>query len=59
MPTKSKSLMLTVPEDIAAAAADMKQKQFMNKSYAELYRYLIRRGLDSLKTEPPPMEDPR
>ena len=59
MATERKSLMLTVPDDIAAAAADVKRTKFTDKSYAEMYRYLIRLGLDSLKAEPPSMEKSR
>lgn len=59
MATKSKSLMLTVPDDIAADAADVKRTKFIDKSYSEMYRYLIRRGLDSLKAEPPSIKNSR
>lgn len=53
MATKNKSLMLTVPDDIASAVADIKRTKFIDKSYAEMYRYLIRMGLDSVKKDPP------
>lgn len=49
MPTNRKRFMLTVPDDIAADAADVKRDLFYDKPYSEMYRQLIRMGLDSLK----------
>lgn len=59
MATKRKSLMLTVPDDIAAAVADVKRTKFIDKSYSEMYRYLIRKGLDSLKADPTSIKNSR
>lgn len=56
METENKRFMLTLPDDIAADVADIKRVNFFDKSYSEMYRYLIRRGLDSLKVESPPIE---
>lgn len=51
MPTKDKRFMLTVPEDIEADAAVVKRELFYDKPYSEMYRQLIRMGLDALKAE--------
>lgn len=51
MSTKNKRFMLTVPDDIEADAAEVKRSLFYDKPYAEMYRYLIRMGLNSLKAE--------
>lgn len=49
MSTKNKRFMLTVPDDIEVDAAEVKRDLFYDKPYSEMYRQLIRMGLDSLK----------
>lgn len=56
METNSISFMFTLPDDMAADVADIKRLMFTDISYAEMYRYLIRLGLDSHKAEPQPIE---
>lgn len=58
MEMKKRCLTLTLPDDIAADIADIKRVKFTDKSYSEMYRYLIRLGLDSLKSETPPIKRP-
>lgn len=53
MPVQNKRFMITVPRDIEVDVADVKKNLFCDKTYSEIYRYLIRRGLDALKTESP------
>lgn len=49
--TKKRRFILSVPSDIEADIADMKQTLFQDMSYSEMYRVLIRTGLDALKKE--------
>ncbi len=49
MSTKNKRFMLTLPDDIEVDAAEVKRDLFYDKPYSEMYRQLIRMGLDSLK----------
>ncbi|MCI8810088.1 MAG: hypothetical protein HFF84_08160 [Oscillibacter sp.] len=49
MPAKNKRFMLTVPDDIEVDVAQIKRDLFYDKPYSEMYRQLIRIGLDSLK----------
>lgn len=51
MATKKKRFMLTVPDDIEADADVIKRELFYDKPYSEMYRQLIRIGLDVLKAE--------
>lgn len=51
MSTQKRRFMLTVTADIEEEAAIAKREQFYDKPYSEMYRYLIRLGLDSLKAE--------
>ncbi|MDO5547660.1 MAG: hypothetical protein Q4F79_04155 [Eubacteriales bacterium] len=57
MTTKNKRFMLTVPDDIEADVARVKRELFHDKSYSEMYRQLIRMGLDALKAEKVTKED--
>ena len=50
MSPKSKRLSLTMPDHLVADAATIKQLAFNHQSNAEMYRQLIRLGLDTLKT---------
>ena len=52
MPTQNKRFMLSVPSDVETDAAEVKRRLFYDKPYSEMYRYLIRKGLDAIKTEP-------
>lgn len=45
-----KRLCLTLPASMAADTAAMKQQLFNHQSNAEMYRQLIRFGLDTLKS---------
>lgn len=49
MGTKMKRFMLTVPEDLEQKAKELKKEIFFDQSYAEVYRYLIRKGVESLE----------
>lgn len=51
MDTKKKRFMVTIPSDVAIDVADVKQNLFHDKPYSEMYRELIRAGLDALKAE--------
>lgn len=50
MTTKNRRFTLNMPDDIEADAAEIKHHLFYDKPYSEMYRQLIRMGLDSLKT---------
>lgn len=41
--------MLSVPEDMAERVDELKKTVFYNRSYAEMFRYLIRLGLDEVQ----------
>lgn len=49
MDTKKKRYMLTVPSDMEEDIAVVKQELFQDKPYSEMYRQLIRIGLDIMK----------
>ena len=49
MAAKNKRFMLSVPDDIEEEAAKIKRELFYDKPYSEMYRRLIRIGLDALK----------
>lgn len=51
MTMKNKRFILTVPDDIQMDVADIKRELFFDESYSEMYRQLIRMGLDALKAE--------
>lgn len=44
--TKKKRLMLTLDEDIVTAAEKLKKEVFYNESWSELYRCLLRKGME-------------
>ena len=46
---KKVRLTLTVPEEMAEAAEKLKNEIFYNKSYAEVYRELIKIGLKEME----------
>ena len=51
MAVKKKRFMLTVPEDVEADAAMVKRELFYDRPYSEMYRQLIRMGLDVMKAQ--------
>lgn len=51
MAVKKRRFMLTVPEDVETDAAMVKRELFCDKPYSEMYRQLIRMGLDVTKAE--------
>ena len=51
MTVKKKRFMLTVPEDVEADAAMVKRELFYDRPYSEMYRQLIRMGLDVMKAQ--------
>ena len=51
MAVKKKRFMLTVPEDVEADAAMVKRELFYDRPYSEMYRQLIRLGLDVMKAQ--------
>ena len=42
-------LMVSIPTDVKSEIDAMKQQDFYDKSYAELYRHIIRMGLTKMK----------
>ena len=48
---KKVRLTLTVPEEMAEADEKLKNENFYNKSYAEIYRELIKIGLKEISKE--------
>lgn len=53
MATASVRFMLSVSDDIAKQAEILKKEVYFDKPYAEMYRQLIRLGIDALKAEQP------
>ena len=51
MEKKKVRLTLNVPEEIAAEAEKLKKEIFYSKSYAEMYRELIKMGLKEMDKE--------
>lgn len=46
---KNKRIMFTVPDELKTDIAYMKKKMFVNQTYTEMYRSLIRAGLEADK----------
>ena len=46
MATNMKRVMLSIPPEDKEEIEIIKQKEYYDKSYAELYRYLLRLGLE-------------
>ena len=44
--TKKKRIMLTLDDDMVAAAERLKKDVFYNESWSELYRCVLRKGLE-------------
>ncbi len=51
MSTANTRFMLTVPDDMAKRAEVLKKEYYYDKPYAEMYRQLIRLGMDTLEAE--------
>ena len=48
MATNMTRLMVSVPQEIRNEIDVVKQKEYFDKPYAELYRQIIRLGLDKM-----------
>lgn len=48
MATTMNRVMVSIPPDLESEIEQLKQSQFYNKPYAELYRQIIRSGLDMM-----------
>lgn len=44
--TEQKRAMLTLPDGLAPRLDKLKQTKFYNKTYSDMYRYLIEKGLE-------------
>lgn len=44
-------LMVSIPAEVKREIDAVKQREFYDKSYAELYRQIIRLGLDKMRHE--------
>ena len=42
-------LMVSIPEDVKSEIDAVKQQEFYDKPYAELYRHIIRLGLEKMR----------
>lgn len=51
MSTKNKRFMLTVPGDIESEVKEIKKELFYDAPYSELYRQLIRKGIEVVKEQ--------
>ena len=49
MATAAKRFMLTVTPDMEQDLDELKQKEFYNKSYSDMYRYILETGIRSIK----------
>lgn len=48
MNKKMERLMVSIPSDVKSEIEAVKQRKFYDKPYAELYRQIIRLGLDKM-----------
>jgi hypothetical protein len=51
MATKNKRTMVSVPPEWESEITALKKEQFFNDTHAEMYRQLIRLGLDAINKE--------
>ena len=51
MEKKKVRFTLTVPEDIAKRAEELKKESYYNTSYSEMYRKLIELGLKEIEKQ--------
>ncbi len=49
MELSMKRVILSIPAEVASEIEQIKRERFYDKPYAEIYRQMIRLGLDSLK----------
>lgn len=52
MATKMARLMVTVPQEVKNNIDNIKKNEYYDKSYAELYRQIIRLGLEKMNEMP-------
>lgn len=52
MATNMNRVMISVPADIKKRVERLKKSRYYDKPYAEIYRQLIRLGLENLNSEP-------
>lgn len=50
MATSMKRFMLTVAPEMERTLDELKQKMFYNKSYSEMYRYILEVGMSAIKS---------
>ncbi len=48
MSTNMTRLMVSIPQDVKNEIDTLKQKEYYDKPYAELYRQIIRLGLEKM-----------
>lgn len=51
MKAKNKRIMITIPPDLAAEIQSLKKEKFYDKPYAEMYRQIIRTGLECVQKD--------
>lgn len=49
MKAENKRIMITIPPDLAEEIQSLKKEKFYDKSYAEMYRQIIRTGLECVQ----------
>ena len=57
MSTDMNRFILSLTPELEAEANELKKSEFFNKSKAEMYRYLISLGLESVKDKKVNIED--
>ena len=58
MTLKKKRAIVTLRPEWESELIQLKKEQFYDKTQADMFRYLIALGLESLKTEEPPAHHP-
>ena len=49
MKAENKRIMITIPPDLEAKIQSLKKEKFYDKPYAEMYRQIIRTGLECVQ----------
>ena len=49
MKAENKRIMITIPPDLEAEIQSLKKEKFYDKPYAEMYRQIIRTGLECVQ----------
>ena len=49
MKAENKRIMITIPPDLEAEIHSLKKEKFYDKPYAEMYRQIIRTGLECVQ----------